>query len=126
MLPMDMETQLEIKQSKRNKFFIHSSQSLGKVRLDVAAILRQPIVAVSHDVRLNFPSDEVHHDASQRGYILVRLHRPDSEEPVQLARSSVAKSFSVLISQLDTFVQIVGVASQASGSTPEVRPFMTS
>lgn len=58
MLPMDMETQLEIKQSKRNKFFIHSSQSLGKVRLDVATILRQPIVAVSQDVRLNFPSDE--------------------------------------------------------------------
>ncbi|KAG1813834.1 uncharacterized protein BJ212DRAFT_1482194 [Suillus subaureus] len=110
MLPIDMETQLEIK-SKRNTFFKHGSRSLGKVRLDAAAILRQPVVAVSQDVRLNFPSDEVlHYDASQRGYILVRLHRP--EEPVQLTRPSVAKSFSVLISQLDTFVQIVGVASQ--------------
>ncbi|KAG2342057.1 hypothetical protein BDR05DRAFT_424914 [Suillus weaverae] len=64
-----------------------------------------------YDVRLNFPSDEVlYYDASQRGYILVRLHRP--EEPVQLARSSVGKSFSVLISQLDTLVQFVSVASQ--------------
>ncbi|KAG2357448.1 hypothetical protein BDR07DRAFT_1612520 [Suillus spraguei] len=110
MLPIDVETQLEIKQ-RRNTFFKHGSHSLGKVRLDVAAVLRQPVVAVSQDVRLNFPSDEVLlHDATQRGYILVRLHKP--EEPVQLARSSVAKSFSVLISRLDTFVQIVGVASQ--------------
>ncbi|KAG2107852.1 hypothetical protein BD769DRAFT_1500468 [Suillus cothurnatus] len=111
MLPIDMETQLEIKQSKRNAFFKHGSRSLGKVKLDVASILGQPVVAVSQDVRLNFPSAEVlHNDASQQGYILVRLHRP--EEHVQLARSSVAKSFSVLISQLDTFVQIVGAASQ--------------
>ncbi|KAG2141076.1 hypothetical protein DEU56DRAFT_282652 [Suillus clintonianus] len=111
MLPMDTETQLEIKQIKRNLLFKHGSRSLGKVRLDVAAILRQPVVAASQDVRLDFPSDEApHHDASQRGYMLVRLHKP--EEPVQLSRSSVAKSFSVLISQLDTLVQIVGVASQ--------------
>ncbi|KAG1747702.1 hypothetical protein EDB19DRAFT_282546 [Suillus lakei] len=110
-LPIDAETQLEIKQIKRNTLFRHGSRSLGKVRLDVAAILRQPVVAASQEVRLNFPSDEaLHHDASRRGYILVRLHRP--EEPVQLARSSVTKSLSVLISQLDTFVQIVGVASQ--------------
>jgi hypothetical protein len=68
---------------------------------------------IAQDVRLNFPSAEVlHNDAPQQGYILVRLHRP--EEHVQLARSSVAKSFSVLISQLDTFVQIVGAASQVS------------
>ncbi|KAG1871581.1 hypothetical protein F4604DRAFT_1955755 [Suillus subluteus] len=108
MLPIDMETQLEIKQSKRNTFFKHGSRSLGKVRLDAAAILRQPVVA---EVQLNFPLDEVlQYDASQRGYILVRLHRP--EEPVQLARSSVGKSLSVVISQLDTFVRIVDAASQ--------------
>ncbi|KAG1879614.1 hypothetical protein C8R48DRAFT_648028 [Suillus tomentosus] len=109
MLPIDMETQLEIK-SKHNSIFKPGSRSLAKVGLDVATILRQPVVAVSQEIRLNFPSDDVlHHDASQRGYILVRLYRP--EEPIS-EPISVGKSFSVLISQLDAFIQIVGVASQ--------------
>ncbi|KAG1742617.1 uncharacterized protein EDB91DRAFT_1346397 [Suillus paluster] len=111
MLPIDAETQLEIKQIKRNPFFRHGSRSLGKVRLDAAAILGQSVVAASQDVRLDFPLDEaLHHDASQRGYILVRVHRPG--EPVKLASSSVDQSFSALISQLDTLVQIVSVVSQ--------------
>ncbi|KAG0706667.1 hypothetical protein DFH29DRAFT_136855 [Suillus ampliporus] len=111
MLPMEAEIQLEIKQIKRNPLFRHGSRSLGKVRLDAAAIFGQPVVAASQDVRLDFPSDEaLHHDASQRGYLLVRLHRPG--EPVKLASSSADKSFSALISQLDTLVQIVGVVSQ--------------
>lgn len=70
-------------------------------------------ISLAQEIRLDFPSDDVlHYDASQRGYILVRLYRP--EEPIS-EPISVGKSFSVLISQLDAFIQIVGVASQVSG-----------
>lgn len=116
------------------------SRSLGKVRLDAATIFGQTNVTecklflltlhrsrrynfscVAQDVRLDFPSDEaLHHDISKSGYILVRLHRPESlEEPVQQTRTSVEQSLSALVSQLDKFIQIVDVASLVSLPSPD-------
>jgi len=52
-------------------------------------------------------------DSSQSGYILVHLHSPETlAMPVQHARSSMDQSLSAVLSQLDTFVQIVDAASQ--------------
>lgn len=51
-------------------------------------------------------------DSSQSGYILVRLHSPETlAMPVQHARSSMDQSLSAILSQLDTFVQIVNAAA---------------